>query len=148
MHAFINIQTEDFDQAEHYSALAQGKDTGAIVTFVGRVREFCGSGQQQMWLEHYAGMTEKVLHTRIELANERWPLQAVRIVHRIGHLQAGEQIVFVGVSATHRKNAFHACEYLMDYLKTEAPFWKREGKHWVEAKSSDTDAAQNWDDND
>lgn len=142
MQPYISIQRQDFDQHEHYSALAGSAGAGAIVTFVGQVREF--AGEQNLWLEHYPGMTEKSLQQRIAHAAKRWPLLGVRVVHRVGELAPGAQIVFVGVSATHRHDAFHACEYLMDFLKTEAPFWKREGKRWIEAKASDQAAADSW----
>lgn len=143
MQPHIRIQSEDFKQEELYAALATGGQAGAVVTFVGRVRDFA-AGNQSMWLEHYPGMTEKVLRQRVEQACERWALLDVRIVHRVGHLHPGEQIVFVGVSAAHRQDAFQACEYLIDYLKVEAPFWKREGEQWVAAKTSDQQAAQTW----
>lgn len=148
----IRIQAEDFDQGSLYRPLAAGAKAGAVVTFVGRVREsYAADGEktisassQRMWLEHYPGMTEKVLKHRTETACKRWPLLGVSIVHRVGDLAPGEQIVFVGVSAPHRRDAFEACQYLMDFLKTEAPFWKREGEHWVEAKASDEAAARIW----
>lgn len=142
MQPYISVQNDDFCQQEHYSALAEGASAGAIVTFVGRVRAFAGG--QNLWLEHYPGMTEKLLQQRVDHAAQRWPLLAVRIVHRVGSLPPGAQIVLVGVSAAHRHDAFQACEYLMDFLKTEAPFWKREGDTWVEAKASDRAAADAW----
>lgn len=144
MQPYIRIQNEDFSQAEQYASLASGNEAGAVVTFVGRVREFAGQTNQRLWLEHYAGMTEKVLLKRIDQACLRWSLLGVRIVHRVGHMLPGEQIVFVGVSAAHRKEAFHACEYLMDYLKNEAPFWKREGDQWMAAKMADQHAVKAW----
>lgn len=139
----IQVQTDDFDQGAEYRELAQGSDAGAVVTFVGRVRDFAGS-DQSMWLEHYPGMTEKVLAELVERARHNWPLIRVTIIHRIGHLAPGDQIVFVGVSSAHRKAAFAASEFLMDFLKTQAPFWKREGDRWVEAKGSDQAAADAW----
>lgn len=139
----IHIQTKDFDQGAEYRELAQGADAGAVVTFVGRVRDFAGS-DQSLWLEHYPGMTEKILAELVERTRNNWPLIRVTVIHRTGHLAPGDQIVFVGVSSTHRKAAFAACEFLMDFLKTEAPFWKREGDHWVEAKDSDQAAADAW----
>jgi len=139
----IQVQTDDFDQGAEYRELAQGSDAGAVVTFVGRVRDFAGS-DQSMWLEHYPGMTEKVLAELVERARHNWPLIRVTIIHRIGHLAPGDQIVFVGVSSAHRKAAFAASEFLMDFLKTQAPFWKREGDRWVEAKDSDQAAADAW----
>lgn len=140
----ICVQTEDFDQGTEYDHLAEGNEAGAVVTFVGRVREFAESGEQTLWLEHYAGMTEQVLTDLVERAQQRWPILDVTIVHRIGQLAPGDQIVFVGVSSAHRHAAFAACEFLMDFLKTEAPFWKREGDQWVEAKDSDQAAADAW----
>lgn len=139
----IRIQTDDFDQGEEYRQLASGQETGAVVTFVGRVREF-SSDDAALSLEHYPGMTEKVLKNIVAQAQERWETHHTRIVHRIGNLQPGEQIVFVGVSAAHRHAAFAACEFIMDLLKTEAPFWKKEGGRWVEAKESDARAAEAW----
>lgn len=144
MHSAIRIQTNDFDQGAEYRRLAQGCDAGAVVTFVGRVRDFSGGADETLWLEHYAGMTEKVLQELVSQAQQRWDLLDVTVIHRIGQLQPGDQIVLVGVSASHRKAAFAACEYLMDFLKTEAPFWKREGATWVEAKASDQAAADAW----
>lgn len=145
----IHIQSDNFDQGALYGQLAQGAQAGAVVTFVGRVREIYPNEADRaesppMWLEHYPGMTEKTLQRIADSACERWPLLAVTMVHRVGELSAGEQIVFVGVSAAHRHCAFAACQYLMDFLKTEAPFWKREGTRWVEAKTSDEAAARRW----
>ncbi len=139
----IRVQTEDFDQGEEYRQLASGTEAGAVVTFIGRVRDFAGENGS-MWLEHYAGMTEKVLADLVEQARQRWPILDVTIIHRIGQLSPGDQIVFVGVSSAHRHAAFAACEFLMDFLKTQAPFWKREGDHWVEAKDTDHAAADAW----
>lgn len=139
----IRVQTEDFDQGVEYGELACGTDAGAVVTFVGRVRDFAGD-EKSLWLEHYASMTEKVLSELVERARQRWPVLNVAIVHRIGQLSPGDQIVFVGVSSAHRHAAFSACEFLMDFLKTEAPFWKREGNQWVVAKDSDQTAADAW----
>lgn len=139
----IRVQTEDFDQGEEYRRLARGTEAGAVVTFVGRVRDFAGENAN-MWLEHYAGMTEKVLADLVAQARQRWPILDVTIIHRIGQLSPGDQIVFVGVSSLHRHAAFAACEFLMDFLKTQAPFWKREGDHWVDAKDTDQAAADAW----
>lgn len=146
----IRIQTEDFDIGSEYSFLAQGHQSGAIVTFIGRVRDFSatttGTEAQSFFLEHYPKMTEKVLHKIEQQARDRWALHSVTIIHRIGSLASGDQIVFVGVSSEHRAEAFSACEFIMDFLKTEAPFWKREGGHWVDAKACDTEAKNRWDD--
>lgn len=138
----ISIQTEDFDQGYEYRELQNLCGAGAVVTFVGLVREF--QGQQPLYLEHYAGMTEKVLQDLEDTANKRWDLLATRIIHRVGELSPSEQIVFVGVASAHRAEAFAANQFLIDVLKTQAPFWKREGSHWVEAKSSDQKQAAAW----
>lgn len=140
----ITIQTEDFDAGSEYEALVQPGDTGAIVTFVGRVREFAKNPGEVFFLEHFPGMTESVLLDVESKARQRWQLQQTRIIHRIGKLAAGDQIVFVGVSSAHRKPAFEACEYIIDILKTQAPFWKKEGGGWVEANEADNDAANKW----
>lgn len=148
MQPYICIQQNNFNQEEHYSALATGPSVGAVVTFVGRVREFMQThdqtGDQTFWLEHYPGMTEKVLERIAKQAAQRWPLLGLRIVHRVGELMPGDQIVFIGVGTAHRHQAFAACEYLIDCLKTEAPFWKREGDRWVAAKKTDEDARERW----
>jgi len=146
----ISIQQQDFDMAVEYAwLLEQATNAGAVVTFVGRVRDYGDhSDVQSIWLEHYPGMTEKSLQRLVEQARLQWPLQAVRIVHRVGELGAGEQIVFVGVATSHRADAFSACEFLMDFLKTKAPFWKKEksasGECWVEQKKSDVARAERW----
>jgi len=147
----IDIHTEDFDCTELYSALRQaapGK-TGAIVCFTGLVREFGDRPDiEAIELEHYPGMTEKVLGSLQEEASQRWPVLASTIVHRVGRLRLDEQIVFVGVASSHRQAAFEACEFIMDFLKTQAPFWKKEisvlGDEWVEAKDSDNDRTLRW----
>jgi len=146
----IRVQTADFDQGAEYKHLVecdqhtQATNAGAVVTFVGRVRDFTGQPGDSLWLEHYAGMTEKVLEDLVSQARQRWELIGVTIIHRIGQLRPGEQIVLVGVSSAHRHAAFSACEFLMDFLKTQATFWKREGQHWVQAKDSDQAAADAW----
>lgn len=139
----IRVQTEDFDQGEEYRQLARGTEAGAVVTFVGRVRDFANEGGS-MWLEHYAGMTDKVLADLVAQARQRWAILDVTVIHRIGQLSPGDQIVLVGVSSAHRHAAFAACEFLMDFLKTQAPFWKREGDRWVDAKDTDQAAADAW----
>lgn len=139
----ISVQRNDFDQHLEYTNLLSHGKTGAIVTFVGCVRDFEGDDKSFI-LQHYPGMTESVLNKIEEEANRRWPLIASRIIHRIGALKLDEQIVFVGVSSAHRKDAFAACEYMIDILKTQAPFWKKQGGQWVEAKSSDLEAAKLW----
>ena len=140
----ISIQTGDFNAGREYESLVQPGDTGAIVTFVGRVREFAKDPGEVFLLEHYPGMTESVLQEIESDARQRWQLQRTRIIHRIGKLTAGDQIVFVGVSSAHRTQAFEACEYIIDILKTQAPFWKKEGGGWVEANEADNDAANKW----
>lgn len=146
----IRVQQEDFDLAREYQALrADAPMNGAIVTFSGLVRDLnCDEQVTGLFLEHYPGMTEKVLERLVEDARTRWPLMSVRIIHRVGALSIADQIVFVGVSSAHREAAFAACEYLMDFLKTKAPFWKKEtrtsGDVWVEAKSSDQERASRW----
>jgi len=150
----IRVQAGDFDVAAEYAALRRpdavdARQTGAVAMFVGLVRDFGDArGVDSIFLEHYPGMTEKALQRLVCEARQRWPLFAVRIVHRVGELGMGEQIVFVGVSSAHRDAAFAACEFLMDYLKTRAPFWKRETAggqgRWVEQKASDVARGQRW----
>jgi molybdopterin synthase catalytic subunit len=147
----VVIQTEDFSVEQEYQLLrnAQPRNTGAICTFVGLVREFGDRPDiQGMFLEHYPGMTEKCLDKLILQAKENWDIHHAKVIHRIGTLKVDEQIVFVGVSSSHRADAFAACEFIMDYLKTDAPFWKKElcadGSVWVEAKASDQNRKQKW----
>ncbi len=149
-HTYINVQQADFDVAEQYHLLAEGnQQDGAVVTFVGLVRDINeDQSVKSLTLEHYPGMTERSLTKIAEEAKQRWPLARVRIIHRVGTLELSEQIVFVGVSSKHRKAAFAACEFIMDFLKTKAPFWKLEetqkGKKWIEAKDSDQQQADSW----
>jgi len=122
---------------------------GAIVTFSGLVRDLEGDKQvQSLVLEHYPGMTETSLEKIVQEASERWPVIDTTVIHRVGELKAAEQIVFVAVASLHRQAAFSACEFIMDYLKTRAPFWKKcrdeNGENWVEAKDSDEQASQRW----
>jgi len=144
----IRVQSEDFDIGAEIAALKENRtDIGAVVTFTGSVRDQHGD-ITEMTLEHYPGMTEKELE-RIEAeARRRWPLQACLIVHRVGTLKPGDNIVLVVTASEHRDAAFDAARFLMDYLKTNAPFWKREtgphGSEWVEAKTSDDAAAARW----
>jgi len=138
----IRVQERDFDQGAEYKKLAGGHQIGAVVTFVGLVREF--HSDSQLFLQHYPGMTEKVLGNIVKKAQERWQFDHACVIHRIGSLKPGDQIVFVGVSSKHRKQAFQASMFIMDYLKTRAPFWKKEGDHWVDAKSSDMVEANKW----
>lgn len=147
----IRVQTEDFDIGAEMARLLRGRtDIGALVSFTGLVRDVTGGASvSSMELEHYPGMTEREL-ARIEAeANARWRLQASLIVHRVGKLAPGDNIVLVITASAHREDAFRAAEFLMDYLKTRAPLWKREagpeGARWVEARASDDVAAAKWD---
>ncbi len=144
----LNVQYEDFDLAKEYASLkVRADNAGGIVMFVGLVRDL-PDGLLQMTLEHYPQMTEKALANIIADAKQRWPLQAVRIIHRVGNLQPSDQIVFVGVASAHRAAAFSAAEFIMDYLKTQAPVWTKEkqtnNEQWVEAKDSDNQALEKW----
>lgn len=144
----VSVQESDFDAGAEIGALSAGRsDIGAVASFVGLVRG--GEGFVAMTLEHYPAMTVRSLEEIVAQAEARWPLQAVRVIHRIGRLLPGERIVFVGVASGHRGAAFEACEFIMDYLKTRAPFWKKEetaeGSHWVDARDSDDCAAARWD---
>ena len=146
----IRVQSEDFDVGAEIAALTRGNhDIGGLAVFVGLVRDMAGGeALGAMTLEHYPGMTEKAL-ARIEAeANRRWPLEASLIVHRVGRLEPGERIVLVAAASTHRQAAFEACQFLIDWLKTKAPFWKQEetesGPKWVEARAGDDQAAKRW----
>jgi molybdopterin synthase catalytic subunit len=146
----ISIQNDDFSLANEVSLLEKNNDTdGAIVTFTGRVRnQNEGKNVTSLTLEHYPGMTEKSLSVIINQAKTRWHIGRVRVIHRIGELFIGDQIVFVGVTSKHRKDAYEANEFIMDYLKVQAPFWKKEtnkdGVNWLDAKSSDRNKADTW----
>ena len=146
----VRIQTEDFDAGDEINQLRMARrDVGAVVSFIGQVRDVNeGDTVSKLTLEHYPGMTEKSLHAIIKQAKARWNIMDVLIIHRVGTLQPCDQIVLVAVSGAHRGEAFAACEFVMDYLKTEAPFWKKEvtpsGERWVEAKASDDDAKARW----
>jgi len=147
----IRVQTRDFDTGAEIQAISAGRqDIGAIVTFTGIVRREAGETPiRSLTLEHYPGMTQTELE-RIEAeAAARWPLQASLIVHRHGRLEPGDNIVLVITASAHRQAAFAAAEFLMDYLKTSAPFWKKEelaegSQRWVETRSADKDAAERW----
>lgn len=146
----VKVQHEDFDVGQLTRALSAGRtDVGAVTTFVGLVRG-ASDGVQEMTLEHYPGMTEAALAEIADEACRRWALMAVTVVHRVGALAPGAQIVFVGVAGAHRGEAFAACEFIMDYLKTRAPFWKKEqtaqGGRWVDAREADDAAAARWQD--
>jgi len=146
----IRVQLAAFQPGVELEALhAANAGIGAVVGFVGYVRDYNdGNAVAGMTLEHYPGMTEKALAGIVEQARARWPLLGVEIVHRVGQLQPGEPIVFVGTASGHRQAAFDACNFIMDYLKTRAPFWKREdtpeGPRWVDGRASDQAAAQRW----
>lgn len=166
MQTVVRVQAEDFDVAAEYAALfadersaantgiktgaVTGAIIGAVTMFVGSVRDVGDMADvRSLHLEHYPGMTEKALAAIVAEAYERWSLLAVRIVHRVGELAPGAQIVFVGVGSAHRAAAFAACEFLVDWLKTRAPFWKRETdaagvSRWVEQKAADDERARRW----
>jgi molybdopterin synthase catalytic subunit len=146
----VRIQTEDFDLSQEVKQLRAGDArVGAVATFVGTVRDRNdGSEVAAMTLEHYPGMTEKSLEEIIEKAKARWDIFDVLIIHRVGPLNIEDQIVLTAVTSAHRGEAFAACEYVMDYLKTLAPFWKKEdtpvGARWVDARLSDDEALKKW----
>jgi molybdopterin synthase catalytic subunit len=138
----ISVQTEDFDLSTEVIEISGNPRTGAVASFVGQVREV------PMTLEHYPGMTERAIAKIVEEAKGRWQVMDCTVIHRYGALQPNDQIVMVAVASGHRGDAFAACEFIMDYLKTQAPFWKKEqgadGAKWVEAKASDDKAAERW----
>jgi len=149
----VSIQTEDFDVSTELARLRAGdKRVGAVCSFVGTVRDLNeGDAVSELELEHYEGMTEKSLEAMIDVAFKRFDIYAARIIHRVGKLKPLDQIVFVAVTSAHRHESFQACEFLMDYLKTEAPFWKKEQtphanqpSRWVDARSSDDAAMLRW----
>jgi molybdopterin synthase catalytic subunit len=146
----VRVQEADFDVGAEMAALSEGRsDVGGIASFVGLVRDIAGGATvTAMTLEHYPGMTERQLEEIEAEARSRWPLLEVRIVHRIGRLEPGDRIMFCGAASAHRGAALEACAFLMDWLKTKAPFWKREetpaGERWVEARAEDDDAAARW----
>ncbi|MDE2146093.1 MAG: molybdenum cofactor biosynthesis protein MoaE [Burkholderiales bacterium] len=146
----VSIQTADFDLGAEVAALRAGDaGVGAVASFVGTVRERSeGVAVSAMELEHYPGMTERAIEAMIDAARQRFDIRAARVVHRVGRLGPGEQIVLVAVSSAHRGQAFQACEFLMDYLKTQAPFWKKEttpaGSRWVDARVADDAALARW----
>jgi molybdopterin synthase catalytic subunit len=146
----VAIQTEDFVIDREVAALRAGDlRVGAVCVFVGTVRDRNeGSGVSQMTLEHYPGMTEKSIEAMLAEAQKRFDIYAARVIHRVGELQPEDQIVMVAVTSAHRGMSFQACEFLMDYLKTQAPFWKKEvtpeGARWVDARVSDDEALARW----
>ena len=151
----VSIQTEDFDASQEIAALRRhDKRVGAVCSFIGTVREGRGGGDGNeppvltMELEHYPGMTEKSIEAMIDAAHQRFDIFGARVVHRVGVMQPLDQIVLVAVTSAHRGESFQACEFLMDYLKTQAPFWKKEqtpeGAQWVDARVSDDAALERW----
>jgi molybdopterin synthase catalytic subunit len=148
--ARVTIQNEDFDLSAEVAALREADaGVGAVVSFVGTVRDRSdGQGVQLMELEHYPGMTEKAIEAMMAEAGRRFDIRAARVIHRVGALKPQDQIVLVAVTSAHRGQAFDACEFLMDYLKTQAPFWKKEhmpdGARWVDARVHDDQALARW----
>lgn len=146
----ISVQTEPFDiNAVQEEMRAESPAIGALVTFIGQMRDINeGDEVSTMTLEHYPGMTEKALEAIVEEAEERWDVMGVRVIHRVGELKPHDPIVLVAVTSAHRGEAFQACEFVIDYLKTRAPFWKKEstseGERWVDARHSDDEAEQRW----
>ena len=146
----VRIQEEDFDLSHEVAQLLAGHaKVGAIVSFVGTVRDLNeGASVAEMELEHYPGMTEQSIQAIIDQAKARWPIYGALVIHRVGPLKPMDQIVLVAVTSPHRGEAFSACEFIIDYLKTEAPFWKKEqtpeGARWVDARSSDDEALRKW----
>jgi molybdopterin synthase catalytic subunit len=146
----VRVQTEDFDLSAEVAQLRAGHpEVGAIAAFVGLVRDVNdGSFVSEMVLEHYPAMTQKALEGIVHQARTRWNIYDALVIHRVGRLRPTDQIVLVAVSSAHRGQAFEACEFIMDYLKIQAPFWKKEetpeGARWVEARSSDDTAASRW----
>jgi molybdopterin synthase catalytic subunit len=147
----VRVQTEDFDVSRELAALRAGDPrVGAVAAFVGTVRDLNDAARvATMTLEHYPGMTEKALAAIVDDARTRWDIYDAVVIHRVGELKPMDQIVLVGVTSAHRGEAFAACEFIMDFLKTRAPFWKKEdtpaGARWVEARAADDDAAARWD---
>ena len=146
----VRVQEEDFDLSAEVAALRAGRpQVGAVACFVGTVRDISqGSGVTRLTLEHYPGMTEKALQSIVDAARARWQLDDVLVIHRVGPLAPLDQIVLVAVTSAHRGEALAACEFVIDWLKTDAPFWKKEstsqGERWVDARESDTAAAARW----
>jgi molybdopterin synthase catalytic subunit len=151
MQSYISVQEQDFCLQDEYDQL-RTTTSGAIVTFTGLVREFNQTGDSEqvdtLFLQHYPGMTESLLQKIIDEAAQRWPLDGVRVIHRVGALAPGDQIVLVAVSSAHREAAFNGASFLMDYLKTQATFWKKtlsgQQQQWLEMKDSDKKAAKRW----
>lgn len=146
----VQVQEADFDLTAEIAALRRERpELGAVVAFIGLVRDLnAGTAVSELTLEHYPAMTQKALEAIVQQAQQRWDIDEVALIHRVGRLLPSDQIVLVAVAGAHRGPAFQACEFIMDYLKTQAPFWKKEqtaaGTHWVEARDSDAAAAQRW----
>jgi molybdopterin synthase catalytic subunit len=146
----VRVQTDDFDAGRELASLRHGdRAVGAVAAFIGTVRDVNAEATVAgMTLEHYPGMTEKALAAIVDDAKARWNIADALVVHRVGALKPADQIVLVAVTSAHRAEAFAACEFIIDYLKTRAPFWKKEetsaGARWVEARASDDDAAARW----
>jgi len=146
----VRVQTEDFDAGRELAALRDGdRSVGAVAAFIGTVRDVnADASVASMTLEHYPGMTENALAAIIDDAKSRWKIADALVIHRVGALKPADQIVLVAVTSAHRGDAFAACEFIIDFLKTRAPFWKKEdtpdGARWVEARASDDDAAARW----
>ena len=143
----ISVQEAEFDQNAVYHWLSESHSVGATVIFIGKVRDLnLGDDVSSLYLEHYPAMTEKALQEIISEAQSRWNIQRVSVIHRVGLLHTGDEIVLVGISSAHR--AYHANEFIMDYLKSKAPFWKKEqtnkGDRWIEARDSDKEALKKW----
>lgn len=138
----VSVQPHDFDLAGEVKDISRDSSTGAVATFVGLVRDV------PMTLEHYPGMTENAIRKIVDEACGRWQVMDCTVIHRYGELRPGDQIVLVAIASSHRGDAFAACQFIMDYLKTQAPFWKKEhhpdGARWVDARESDDRAAQRW----
>ena len=138
----VSVQREDFDLSTEVRAISRNTKTGAVASFVGLVRDV------RMTLEHYPGMTESAIRKIMDEAAGRWQVMDCTVIHRYGELEPNDQIVLVAVASAHRGDAFAACEFIMDYLKTQAPFWKKEhhgaGATWVEARTADDQAAERW----
>ena len=136
----ISVQEAEFDQNAVYHWLSESHSVGATVIFIGKVRD--------LYLEHYPAMTEKALQEIISEAQSRWNIQRVSVIHRVGLLHTGDEIVLVGISSAHRGDAYHANEFIMDYLKSKAPFWKKEqtnkGERWIEVRDSDKESLKKW----
>lgn len=146
----VLVQEADFDLTTEIAALRRARpELGAVVAFIGLVRDVnAGTAVSELTLEHYPAMTQKALEAIVQKAQQRWDIDEVALIHRVGRLLPSDQIVLVAVAGAHRGPAFQACEFIMDYLKTQAPFWKKEqtaaGTRWVEARDSDVAAAQRW----